>query len=911
MALSTGARVGPYEIVSPLGAGAMGEVYRARDPRLNRDVAIKFLPDAFAQEAGRVARFTREAQTLAALNHPNIAQIYGVVDEPVTGAHVHALVMELVEGEDLSAVIARGPMPPAEAVPVARQIAAALEAAHEQGIIHRDLKPANVKVRADGTVKVLDFGLAKAVDPAGSGIDPATSPTITARTHVGMLIGSAAYMAPEQARGKAVDKRADIWAFGIVLYEMLTGRRAFEGEETSDVLAAVLRQEIDWTALPSTTPPHVVRLLERCLEKDRTARVPDASVVRFMLDAPAVTSGLPPLLRSAGRASSRRDTSTIWKAATAVLLLTTLAGIGAWYRQHPIGSPVVRFQVLAPDTTTFTAGTRRAAIAAMSPDGLTLAFSATDTSGKRQIWLRPVDSLVARPLAGTEGGTFPFWSPDSRSIGYSVPGTLMKIGVTGGPPQTLCALSGPTIVSRGAAWTRDGVIVFNNGQGPLYRVSAAGGQATAIGQLTPGETGRQFPSALPDGDHVLYFATASLQAVGGLYVTSLKTGESKRVLSADTGAVFVPQGGYLLFGRQGMLLAQAFDLKTLSVMGEPFPVAEHLETAAVPGIAAFSVSDTGDLAYGIGVAGDAGFELAWVDRQGRSVGIAGPRGPYRGIDLAPDDSRIAAHRHEGDGGDIWLTDLARGTTARFTFDASQDNSSPAWSRDGSRLAFAALRHGKWGVYAKPSDSSSSEERLFEADSPGVLTIEPMSWAPDGESLLMAVFDRETQWDLWLLSLAGARTAAPLLQTTTFERHGQVSPDGKWIAYMSRETGTNEIYVRSMPPATGKWAVSTGGGTVPRWRGDARELFFLAGGRMMAVDVDPSGSAFSAATPRPLFEYGNSNITHADYFPYAVTADGSRFLISRELEAAVGDSRQDPVVVVLNWAQELQGKAAAR
>ena len=930
MQIAPGSRVGAYEIVSPLGAGGMGEVYRARDTKLNRDVAIKILPDVVAHDTGRVARFIREAQTLAALNHPNIAQIYGVVEAAHDAAHVHALVMELVEGEDLLEVIARGPVPIPDAVPIAKQIAEALEAAHEQGIVHRDLKPANIKVRADGTVKVLDFGLAKAArgasphvrSPSGAeltsvaqsadgsvaGSNSADSPTVLSPgvTALGSVLGTAAYMSPEQARGKAVDKRSDVWAFGCVLYEMLTGVRAFEGRDSTEIIAAIIKTEPDWRLIPADAPPRLVTVASRCLVKERRERVSDFSVVRFMLDGP-LTDSVPAVSRPAATSGA----SSMWRLSTLLLLAAAAAAAAGWYLQRAEPAAVARFEILAPEASQFAAGTRRGAMAAIAPDGSTLAFVAADASGKTSLFVRRVDSLAASPVAGTEGASFPFWSPDSRFIGFSVPGKLMKVPATGGPVQTLCPLSGAAIVARGAAWSRDGFIVFNNGQAPLFRVSASGGPAAPIGTLQPGETSRQFPALLPDGNHLLYFSTATLQAAGGLWVTSLATGESKRLLGTDTGGLFVPGWDYLLFGRQGTLLAQPFDPTALTLKGDPVPVAEHVETGAVPGIVAFSLSDTGVLAYGVGNAADTAFKLAWVDRRGQEIGAVDPPGWYRGVELSPDGTRIAAHRHDGDGGDIWVMDQARGTTSRFTFDASQDNSSPAWSHDGGRIAYASLRAGKWCLYVKPSNGSGTEQRLYESNAGDVLAIQPAGWAPDGRSLLFAVFDRTSLWDIWLLSLAGAPKAEPLLQEPTVERHGQISPDGKWLAYMSRETGTNEIYVRGLPPLAGKWAVSTGGGTVPRWRGDGRELYYLAGGNLMAVDVSVDGAAFGTGTPRALFAFSHSNVTHADYFPYAVTRDGRKFLVTRELPSSAGDARQTPVVVVLNWFEELKAKVPVR
>ena len=904
MPLSAGARLGFYEILSAIGAGGMGEVYRARDTKLNRDVAIKVLPALFANDAERLGRFTREAQTLASLNHPNIAAIYGIEESnPSAGAGqaaFRALIMELVEGEDLSVHIARGPMPIADALPIARQIVEALEAAHELGIVHRDLKPANIKVRTDGTVKVLDFGLAKAMDLAGeSGADAANSPTLSVHaTGRGTILGTAAYMSPEQARGRPVDKRSDVWAFGCVLYEMLTGTRAFDGEDATEIISAVVKSEPDWNAFPAGVPAHVRAVVTRCLVKDRKARIPDLSVVRFMLDGPIAAEA------PAGAAPApQRRSAMIWKAATFLFVLTTLAGGAAWYLGRSATPAVVRFLVSAPDNATFTLVGRPAAMPAISPDGRTLAFTAQDANGKRLLWVRPIDSLAAQPLVGTDGAGPPFWSPDSRSIGYAVPGKLMKIAATGGPPQTLCTLSGPTIITRGGAWNRDGVIVFNNGPAPLYRVSSAGGQATPIGQLSAGESARQFPSFLPDGRHVLYHASGS-DEVSGLYVTSLDTGESKRVLESTTGGIYAPQSGHLLFVRQGTLLAQPFDPKTLTLAGEPVPIAERVESAAVNGLVAFSLSDTGVLAYGIGAAAGAGFEMVWVDRQGKVTGTAGPPGQYRGLDLAPDGSRVAAHRHDGEGGDIWLTDLSRGTTSRFTFDATQDNSSPSWSPDGSRIAFSSIRAGKRGVYVRPANNAGDEERLFEADAAVLMEPVPLRWTPDGRSLLFGMYDPKTLKDLWLLPVSGEQKAAPLLRTPFSEHHGQISPDGKWLAYMSNETGVDEIYVQPASPGAGKWSISTGGGVVPRWRGDSRELFYMAGGKMMAVDVTANGSAFEAGTPKALFDHVTVNAAHSDYFPFAVTKDGQRFLISRRTSSAAEESTQAPIVVVLNWMQGL-------
>lgn len=885
MSLEPGARLGSYTIVAAIGAGGMGEVYRAKDTTLNRDVAIKVLPALFADDPERLARFTREAQTLAALNHPNIATIYGIEER--------GIVMELVEGDDLSHRIAQGAMPVDAALAIARQIIDALEAAHDLGIVHRDLKPANVKVRDDGTVKVLDFGLARTQDSGAGTQDVANSPTLTARaTQMGMILGTAAYMSPEQARGRAVDKRTDVWAFGCVLYEMLTGAKTFNGEDVTEIIAAVVKSEPDWSALPATVPAHVRTIVTRCLVKDRKARIPDLSVVRYMLDGTIPAAG-PPV-----PAPPQRSTR-MWQAATALFVLAAIAAGAAWYRATAITATVAKFVIAAPENLVFTAGSRPGAtVPAISPDGRTVAFTAQDASGKRLLWVRPVDSLTAQPLAGTEGASYPFWSPDSRAIGYAITGKLMRVAATGGPSTTLCALN-PGIISRGGAWSRDGVIVFNNGPAALYRVPASGGDATVMGKLPEGETGRQFPAFLPDGRHFLYHAGGS-EEKGGVYVGSLDTGDTTRVLSASTGAVFDQRTGHLLFVRQGTLLAQVFDPTTFAVTGDPFPVAERVESATVPGLVAFSVSDTGALAYGIGEAAGAGFQLTWVDRTGKILGTIGPEAQYRGVSVSPDGSQVAAHRHDGEGGDIWVTDVSRNTTTRLTFDATQENASPVWSPEGNRIAFSSIRDGKAGVFVKSADNTGVEERLFETGEARAVT--PSGWTPEGGSVLFGMPGLRTSNDLWLVPVSGERKAVPLLQSAFSETHGQISPDGKWLAYDSSETGATEIYVQPASTRGGKWAISNGGGNAPRWRGDGRELYYVYSGKMWAVEVTTTGSAFVPGTPRALFDYTGmtANLGHPSHFSYAVARDG-RFLVSSLRPGAAGAATESPIVVVLNWA----------
>jgi serine/threonine protein kinase len=892
----------------------MGEVYRATDTTLGRAVAIKVLPKAFAQDVERLARFEREAKALAALNHPHIAQIYGLE----TSSGVPAIVMELVEGEDLSQRIARGPIPLDEALPAAKQIAEALEAAHEQGIIHRDLKPANIKITPNGDVKILDFGLAKLNDSnVPNGPDALSmSPTImspTMMTGVGMLLGTAAYMSPEQAKGRAADKRSDIWAFGCVLYEMLTGRRAFEGDDVSDTLAAVLRGEPDWIALPADMPSHLRAIIKTCLVKDRRARIPDISTVRFLIDGSAALATLAPAttdpVADAARSKRTRRHLRASQVVAALLALTTAAGAAAWWTaSRPSRPSVTRFFVYAPDNSTFVTSSRSGTSVIVSPDGSKLAFTSRDASGKVLLWVRRIDSLTAQALPSTDGAAFPFWSPDSRFIAYFAQQKLLKIAASGGPPQALCATEG----IRGGTWSPDGTIVYNAGPGKtLSRVSSAGGQPSVFMRLTKDQIGYAFPWFLPDGRHFLFYVYASSNEVAGVYVSSLDAaGESTRITGADSSAVYDSHSGHLLFVRQGTLLAQPFDPITLALTGESVPIAERVETGVAQGLAAFSVSTNGILAYGVGAGSAEGQQASWFDRQGKQLEAVGPAVNYRGLDLAPDGTRLAGHRHDGNGGDIWVTDLSRSTTSRFTFDASQENSAPIWSPDGTRIVYASFRSGKSGLYQKPSNGAGTEERLLESDA----TVAPTSWSPDGRSIIYEVLDPKTLNDLWVLPLSDDRNPFPLLHTPFAETHGQISPDGKWLVYYSNETGRNEVYVQAFPGGAGKWQISTNGGVIPRWRRDGRELFYmsqLSGGKMMAVDIRSSGSTFEAGSPKELFDSLFIGLPHtgilpgaAPYHAFAVSADGQRFLIPHP-PSSDGAGTTMPIAVVTNWAAGLE------
>ena len=722
----------------------MGQVFRARDTTLGRDVALKVLPDAFASDPDRLARFTREAQTLAALNHPNIAHIHGLEES----GGVRALVMELVEGDDLAQRIARGAIPIEDALPIAAQIAEGLEAAHEQGIIHRDLKPANVKVRPDGTVKVLDFGLAKAMEPTGAAaVKNSLAPTITtpAMTQAGMILGTAAYMSPEQAKGRPVDRRADIWAFGAVLYEMLTGRRAFAGDDVSEVLASVLAREPDWTRLPAALSPALGTCIRRCLDKNPGRRWHCASDLRIELEAiAAAPRRAPEAAVEAGLvvpARTRRFRLALVAAGS--LAAGVLAAVLVMGSQAPPEPQSVRFEISAPDKARFESGLPGSGPAAfnagsLSPDGRGIAFAARDETGQVLLWVRALDDVTARALPGTEGAGLPFWSPDSRAIAFFTPGKLKRIDPTGGPAQTICdAASG-----RGGAWNREGVIVFAPGNAtPLLRVSASGGDPSPVTTLKPGEAGHRFPSFLPDGRRFLYLRELSDGDVTTVMVGSLDAGESTELMAADSPAVYASPGS-VLFVRQGTLLARAFDATRLEFMGEPIPIAEQV-TFDGSG-RGFSVSDEGTLAYRVG-SNDARKHLTWVDRNGAVVQSVGIPALYQSPAISPDGRSVALHRHEGTGGDIWVMDANGGKLSRLTFDASQENANPLWSADGTQIVFGSRRNNKWGLYRKPSNGTGREELLFESD----LMKVPMSVSATG-MVLFYVEAAKGGRDVWAL-----------------------------------------------------------------------------------------------------------------------------------------------------------------
>ena len=852
----------------------MGEVYRAKDTTLDRHVAIKVMPESFALDADRIARFTREAKTLAALNHPNIAAIFGFEKTP----DLTALVMELVEGEELSVIIARGPIPLLDALPIARQIAEALEAAHEQGIIHRDLKPANIKVRADGTVKVLDFGLAKAIDPAGaSSADPMHSPTLTARaTQMGMILGTAAYMAPEQARGKTVDKRTDIWAFGVVFYEMLTGTRAFPGVDITDTLAAVVRGEPDWSLVPNGISPALLVFLRRCVEKDPKQRIGDIHDVRLALDGAFET---PAAQTSAPAVLATRRGRVAWMAFGAAVLGMTAFAVPAVRHLQETSPPETRVDIVTPGTPTPTSF-------ALSPDGRQLVFTAS-SDGVSRLWLRNLASATAQPLSGTEGASLPFWSPDGRSLGFFADDKLKRLDLGGGAPQALA----PVIAGRGGTWNAEGVILFApNTQGPLFRIAALGGQVVEVAGRNAHANFRH-PSFLPDGRQFVFLEYGATNT-SGIYLGSLDSGETTQLTTGGSRGLYVAPG-WLLWLRGQTLVAQRLNLGRKALIGDPITVADPV--GVDPGGAiAVSVSAEGLVAYRAGLA-DAR-QYTWLDRAGKAVGVAGapdmdaPNGP----ELSADGRWLALDRTVQGNRDVWLMDLVRDGLTRFTFDAALDGYS-VWSPDGARLVFESKRKaGSWDLWIKPSSGAGTEEVLLETPNDEW----PYDWSRDGRFLLYHVTDPKTGPDLWALPMTGADRKPLVVANTPFtENNGQFSPDGRLVAYETNESGRFEIVVQTFPERRGKWQPSTAGGRQPRWRADGKELYFVApDSTMMAVTVAASGAELEAGKAVALF---STNIPWgSDKAQYAVARDG-RFLINQTREGTA----TPPITLIQHWNPE--------
>ena len=885
MPLGPGARFGPYEVVGLIGAGGMGEVYRALDPRLKREVALKIVSQSFAADPDRLARFQREAQVLAALNHPNIAHVYGL--EQSEG--VQALVMELVEGPTLADRIAKGPIPLDETVPIARQIAEALETAHEQGIIHRDLKPANIKLRPDGVVKVLDFGLAKALEPpmfAGRG-DATASPTITSpamMTGVGVLLGTAAYMSPEQARGKTVDKRTDIWAFGCVLYQMLTGRRAFEGEDVSDTLAFIITKDPDWSALAPDLPAALGRLLRRCLEKDRTRRLQHIGDARLELEE-ALTAPVP--VPDAAAPRSTRWTHLLpWTLATAfatALLLTTIVTFTARPGEETAADrPVSRLELTLPAGLEFFAAELTGPNVAVSPDGTQLAFVGV-RGGLRQIYLRHLGDFEATLVRGSETASFLFFSPDGQSIGF--------IANDQGLRAVSLADGGVEILARGvdyggATWTTDGRIVFARG-GTLWEASASASGGDAARQLTTldakrGETAHRWPAVVPNNQTVL-FTTFTASGVGSPRVEALSraTGERRTVVERGTFPVYAASG-HLVFVRDAVLLAAPFNLERLEVTGPPLLLLENPTVSG--GAAQMALSGTGSLVYPPGAQPR---WLVWVSRQGVEQTLSETRRSYGNPRLAPDGRRVVV---DVAGSELWMVDIARDTFTRLTLGQTSLNSYPVWTPDGKRIVFRTST----GLHWLDPDGGGGPQVI-----PGTsLSDFPNSVSPDGSTLALLRMGPDTTADGYALSLRGEPAPHPVMKTPAYEGGSMFSPDGNWLAYASDESGRLEVYVRPIAGPDRKLLVSTDGGTHPRWNPSGKELFYRNGDNMMAVAVS-TNPEMTLSKPQLLFARRYSFGTNITLANFDVSPDGQRFLMVKD------DPGAARLNVVLNWTEELK------
>jgi eukaryotic-like serine/threonine-protein kinase len=883
-------RLGPYQVLSSIGSGGMGEVYRARDTKLNRDVALKVLPEAFALDPDRLARFRREAQVLASLNHPHIGAIYGFEESD----RVHALVLELVDGPTLADRIHHGPIPLDEALPIARQIADALEAAHEQGVVHRDLKPANIKLRSDGTVKVLDFGLAKMLDVAGSGagrpggssgVDLTTSPTLTspAMTRAGVILGTAAYMSPEQTRGANVDARADIWAFGCVLYEMLAGLRAFPGDTTSDAIAAILEREPRWDRLPDATPESVRRLLRRCLTKDARQRLRHVADARIEIDeASAARTSAATTIESSTRP---RRSAWLTNAAVAVVVAAA-AGALAWTlrgtpsatsRREAISRVVVNTTEPLPGDV--------GSLVAVSPDGRQLAYVA-GRDRQRQLFLRRLDQFESRPVPGTEGADFPVFSPDGQWLAFVADQKIKKVAVTGGTPLVLCDVTRP----RGVSWGSDDTIFFNPGTGSgIQRVSAAGGTPVAVTKLASGELDHMYPDVLPDRSAVLFNDT------GSIYAQSLKTGERHR-LGLGASPHYLPTG-HLTYVADGVLYAMPFDSSRLEATGQPVAMVEGVGQT-LSGAPQISFSRAGTMAYVASNGQPRQDTLVWVEQDGTEqlAGVAG--GLAHAPRLSPNGRRISVISGPNRAGDVLLYDVSRETWNRFTSDRNM--AFAAWTPDGKGLTVGSLNDGRYNIYTSSFDGSAQEPLLKDAP-----TTNPMAWSPDGNHLAVVTVSSTTSQDIGLIDRRNPGTPKAFLNSKFREGAPTFSPDGRWIAYVSDKSGRTEVYMRPVEGGGEEWTISTDGGNEPLWARHASLLFYRHDDAVMVVDV-VTAPTVSAGKPRMLFERRYQR-SEAFWPNYDVTSDGKRLLMIKRAE----DSLPAHINVVLNWFEELKQRVPAK
>jgi len=901
MVLTSGAKLGPYEVLALLGSGGMGEVYRARDMRLGRDVAIKVLPERFISSTDFRQRFEREARTISSLQHPHICVLYDVGHDDAAGEY---LVMEFLEGESVAERLKGGKLPLADLLKIGMQVAAALDKAHRQGVVHRDLKPANIMLTKTGA-KLMDFGLAKptggTATPGGAaraGVPVPPAPLLNAAvtatggagpgspiTQAGAMVGTIQYMSPEQIEGKEADARSDIFALGATLYEMATGVRAFEGKNQLSVASAILEKDPEpIRKVQPLAPAALDRLVAQCLAKNPDERFQCAADVALELKW---ISEAPVAAVSERRGVDQRSTlqrALPWALAAAGVLGAVILG-SLWLRLLLAPSSSVHAYILPPDKATF----NPYAPAAISPDGRRIAFGATGSAGRPMLWVQPLNSGTAQPLAGTEGATYPFWSADSRYLGYFAGGKLNKIDASGGPPLALC--DAPT--GRGGAWSQDGVILFASDQaGGLMRVDATGGTPVEVTEPRARMTLYHWVWFLPDGKHFLYSSFSVSGADRGIYAGALGSKEQVLVLHIDSKGIYAPPG-YLLFVRDGTLMAQRFNTSKLAVEGDAVPVAGHV------GVSRFSVSGSGVLLFQEGGIGTAS-QLIWFDRTGKQGELALPETErYSDPMLSPDGSKLAVTIADSPAtSNIWVIDLARKTKTRITFGPGS-NRLPVWWPDGRSIVFGSNRDGGYAIYRRAADGSGADEKVLET--PGS-ELEPYSVSPDGRYIAYQFFmgSKSNANDVWALPMFGDRKPFPVVNTPFNEVDPAISPDGKWVAYLSNDTGQYEVYIKPFPSGEGKWQVSTTGSRgLAVWRGDGKELYFLSiGGKMTAVEVREKGASLELGTPQELFQANTFSITGT---PFAASADGKRFLIN----GTTAQTASQPLTLVTNWTADLK------